>query len=283
MHGGRSTGPRTPEGLQRLRAARTIHGRHDAETRTRTYQTGSMLRRGCVLLDAMRCFDHLPPELAVRLLQEPPEFAVPPYPAAILTAAQDRALRQERPRPLHRGGRPSPPSAPLAPRAELQQNHAPQPRPTGPTTAAIPAQAPFAKSATSPLHRSCPGRHRSNAPTSGCCRHPPSRRAAAAAGRHQLRPPRPLPIHGPARARPRRRPSGACRAAKLAWPASVAGGARPVHTVRPRTTLPRKHPMHLASNAITPARITARQPGARPMPQLGGHGGAEPATVRKAA
>jgi hypothetical protein len=31
MHGGASTGPRTAEGLERIRAARTIHGRYSAE------------------------------------------------------------------------------------------------------------------------------------------------------------------------------------------------------------------------------------------------------------
>ena len=33
MHGGASTGPRTPEGLERLRQARTIHGGRGAEAR----------------------------------------------------------------------------------------------------------------------------------------------------------------------------------------------------------------------------------------------------------
>jgi hypothetical protein len=33
MHGGGSTGPRTAEGLARLRAARTIHGNRSAEAR----------------------------------------------------------------------------------------------------------------------------------------------------------------------------------------------------------------------------------------------------------
>jgi hypothetical protein len=33
MHGGASTGPRTPEGLQRLVRARTVHGRYGAEAR----------------------------------------------------------------------------------------------------------------------------------------------------------------------------------------------------------------------------------------------------------
>jgi hypothetical protein len=32
MHGGKSTGPRTAEGLERLRAARTIHGGRSRET-----------------------------------------------------------------------------------------------------------------------------------------------------------------------------------------------------------------------------------------------------------
>jgi hypothetical protein len=33
LHGGRSTGPRTPEGLQRLVQARTVHGGYGAEAR----------------------------------------------------------------------------------------------------------------------------------------------------------------------------------------------------------------------------------------------------------
>ena len=33
MHGGRSTGPRTAEGLERLRAARTRHGAYGKEAR----------------------------------------------------------------------------------------------------------------------------------------------------------------------------------------------------------------------------------------------------------
>jgi len=33
MHGGSSTGPRTPEGLERIRQARTKHGAYSAESR----------------------------------------------------------------------------------------------------------------------------------------------------------------------------------------------------------------------------------------------------------
>ena len=40
MHGGASTGPRTPEGLQRLVKARTTHGGYSAESR----QAAAMIR-----------------------------------------------------------------------------------------------------------------------------------------------------------------------------------------------------------------------------------------------
>ncbi len=33
MHGGKSTGPRTPEGLERMRRAKTKHGNYTHETR----------------------------------------------------------------------------------------------------------------------------------------------------------------------------------------------------------------------------------------------------------
>ena len=33
MHGGTSTGPRTPEGLERICKARTVHGAYGAEMR----------------------------------------------------------------------------------------------------------------------------------------------------------------------------------------------------------------------------------------------------------
>jgi hypothetical protein len=40
LHGGRSTGPRTEAGLQRMRAAKTKHGRYSAENR----QVAAMIR-----------------------------------------------------------------------------------------------------------------------------------------------------------------------------------------------------------------------------------------------
>jgi hypothetical protein len=45
MHGGASTGPRTPEGLQRIVKARTVHGAYSAEMRELP-QVDSSARRG---------------------------------------------------------------------------------------------------------------------------------------------------------------------------------------------------------------------------------------------
>lgn len=94
MHGGRSTGPRTPEGLARLRAAHTVHGRYGAEARTRDRHLRSIFRRGQVYRAALRYVDRLPSELAARLNPSPPELDFPPYPKAALSAAQHRAMQR---------------------------------------------------------------------------------------------------------------------------------------------------------------------------------------------
>ncbi len=44
MHGGSSTGPRTPEGLERLRAARTKHGLYSAKNRAEMAEMRRMVR-----------------------------------------------------------------------------------------------------------------------------------------------------------------------------------------------------------------------------------------------
>src|SRR5208282_5048931 len=74
MHGGRSTGPRTAEGMARLRAARTVHGAYSAATRARNRYGLTALRRGQVGNAAVRCGDRLPPDLAARLMRMPPEL-----------------------------------------------------------------------------------------------------------------------------------------------------------------------------------------------------------------
>jgi hypothetical protein len=94
MHGGRSTGPRTEAGMARLRAARTIHGIYGAATRASNRITRTTVRRLLVTAAAAMCRDRLPPALAARLMQMPPELApLPLYrPGTMLTPAQDRAV-----------------------------------------------------------------------------------------------------------------------------------------------------------------------------------------------
>jgi len=92
MHGGRSTGPRTADGIARLRTARTIHGHYSAEARARRRHVLTMLRRGSVLLDALRYAAGLPPEMVARLDGSPPELAQPRPSAGGLSRAEDRAV-----------------------------------------------------------------------------------------------------------------------------------------------------------------------------------------------
>jgi hypothetical protein len=80
MHGGRSTGPRTEEGLARLRKARTIHGHFSAEARARDRRMLTSLRRWRVERDALRYLGLLPPGLT----------GLPPW-TTRLSRAQDRA------------------------------------------------------------------------------------------------------------------------------------------------------------------------------------------------
>ena len=45
LHGGKSTGPNTPEGLERLRQARTKHGRYTAEATAHRRMVNMILRK----------------------------------------------------------------------------------------------------------------------------------------------------------------------------------------------------------------------------------------------
>ncbi len=79
MHGGRSTGPRTAEGLARLRAARTTHGGYGAEARAFHRHTLTLLRRGRLLCQAVHYQAWLPAELQLRLYCMPAELMPPRY------------------------------------------------------------------------------------------------------------------------------------------------------------------------------------------------------------
>jgi hypothetical protein len=97
MHGGGSTGPRTAEGLTRLRAARTTHGLYTGESGIKLRHWITFARRSRIRLAAYRYEDRMPPAVRVRLHALPPELSTPPYPAldrAPPSCAEQRALVQ---------------------------------------------------------------------------------------------------------------------------------------------------------------------------------------------
>ncbi|WP_277755319.1 HGGxSTG domain-containing protein [Teichococcus oryzae] len=51
MHGGSSTGPRTAEGLERLREAHTVHGGRGAEARSLRRHLRALLARSAELVE----------------------------------------------------------------------------------------------------------------------------------------------------------------------------------------------------------------------------------------
>ena len=63
-YGGRSTGPRTAEGMARIRAASTLRGGYSADVRAFNRHRLTFLRRSHVRQDAVR-HDLLPPDSAL--------------------------------------------------------------------------------------------------------------------------------------------------------------------------------------------------------------------------
>ncbi len=94
MHGGRSTGPRTKEGMARLRAARTTHGGYSADSRAFDRHHFTFLRRTSVRMNAVLYRDRLPPDLAARMTPIAPELLWPARPTRGITRAEDRAMLQ---------------------------------------------------------------------------------------------------------------------------------------------------------------------------------------------
>ena len=82
VHGGTSTGPRTPEGMARMIAAKTTHGMHGAagaERRARRVFVRTSIVRVRLQTTAIELEAYLPPEMAVRLHRIPPELQPPPH------------------------------------------------------------------------------------------------------------------------------------------------------------------------------------------------------------
>jgi hypothetical protein len=154
MHGGRSTGPRTAEGLARLRVARTIHGHYSAEARARDRHILTLARRARLAIAAVRHADRLPPEFAARLNRMAPELLPPPWPSGGLSRAEDRAVLQAEAEAL------APWKLAIAAAREagrraimvLPEPHVPEARPTAGAVARVPAAIPHAPDAPTPTH-----------------------------------------------------------------------------------------------------------------------------------
>jgi len=83
MHGGKSTGPRTPEGLARLAAARTTHGDYSAAERAGRCHVRALVVRSRLLAKAYVHAAWLPPALQARLADGPVELRAPKHPSQV--------------------------------------------------------------------------------------------------------------------------------------------------------------------------------------------------------
>ncbi len=88
MHGGGSTGPRTPEGMARMIAARTSHGRCSAAARADELWRRMVRVRFRLLCVATELLAYLPPGFAARLRLVPEELCTPVHPSNQAFVAQ---------------------------------------------------------------------------------------------------------------------------------------------------------------------------------------------------
>jgi hypothetical protein len=79
LHGGKSTGPRTPEGLASLAMARTTHGNSTAAARAERRYLRTVITRSQVLAAAMDVRPYLPSDIRGRLDLGADQLAAPPY------------------------------------------------------------------------------------------------------------------------------------------------------------------------------------------------------------
>ena len=80
MHGGKSTGPRTPKGFADLAEARTKHGLYTATARATYCYQRKVATRTRTLVAVLRLRAYLPSELEARIAQGPYELVPPPRP-----------------------------------------------------------------------------------------------------------------------------------------------------------------------------------------------------------
>ena len=80
MHGGKSTGPRTPKGFADLAEARTKHGLYTATARATYCYRRKLATRTRTVVAVLRLRAYLPLELEARIAQGPYELVPPPRP-----------------------------------------------------------------------------------------------------------------------------------------------------------------------------------------------------------
>ena len=86
MHGGASTGPRTPEGLARIVAAKTTHGRYGmaaAPKRLAQRYVRTLITRIALTDAATQLRAYLPAGMAARLDTAPEELRAPKHPSQV--------------------------------------------------------------------------------------------------------------------------------------------------------------------------------------------------------
>ncbi len=82
-HGGKCTGPRTPEGKARSIAAHTTHGRATAAKRAMQRYVSTLSTRMRLFGAALRLREYLPAEMAARLALGPAELKAPDHPSQV--------------------------------------------------------------------------------------------------------------------------------------------------------------------------------------------------------
>jgi hypothetical protein len=93
MHGGKCTGPRTPQGKARTAAAHTTHGYSTAPRREHQRYIRTLIRRNRLLSAARLLWRYLPPDMAARLAELPLELSTPIHPSNLPFLTPEQARR----------------------------------------------------------------------------------------------------------------------------------------------------------------------------------------------
>jgi hypothetical protein len=81
VHGGKSTGPRTPQGKAAMVAAHTKHGNQSAPKRAEQLYVRTVIARNRLKITALELWPYLPPDMAARLAEAPDELWPPIHPS----------------------------------------------------------------------------------------------------------------------------------------------------------------------------------------------------------